>query len=92
MTFPVQIEFGSKAISTTMYALPRPGDHITCAFPSAGIPQLFLVVREVWFHQPGEFEGKECRDPFRIVVTTDGDPAHVEQNEGVFKKLAAGGE
>jgi hypothetical protein len=90
MTFPVQIELGNHAISTHLHALPRPGDHIHCAFPSAGIPKLFLVVKEVWFHQLSDFEGKECREPFRTVVTTDGDPAHAEHNDAVFKKLVSG--
>ena len=90
MTIPVQIEHGNHAISTHLNALPRPGDHIECAFPSAGIPKLFLVVKEVWFHQTADFEGKECKEPFRIVVTTDGDPDQREHNEAVFKKLISG--
>ena len=91
MTFPVQIEHHSHAIVAHLHALPRPGDRITCSFPTAGIPTLFLVVKLVYFHQPAasEIDGKECREPFRIAVTTEGDPDHREHNESVFQRLAA---
>jgi hypothetical protein len=44
-------------------------------------------VQRVYFHQPVEFEGKECPEPFRIVITTGDDPDMAKQNEQVFKNL-----
>jgi hypothetical protein len=89
MTFPVKIEHGNHAITAHLHALPRPGDRITCEFPSSGIAMVFLVVTGVNFHQPSTFEGKECPDPFWIAVTTDGDPDQRAHNEAVFEKFAA---
>jgi hypothetical protein len=89
-TFPVQIELGNHVIGASVYALPRPGDNIECAFPGSGIPKMLLVVTGVYFHQTVEFEGKQCPEPFRIVVTTDGHPDHREHNDEIFKKLIPG--
>jgi hypothetical protein len=87
MTFPVQIEYGTKDITAHLHALPRPGDRIHCAFPSAGISRVFLVVKYVSFRQLGDFVGKVCREPFGIVVWAVDDPDHLEHNKAAFPKL-----
>jgi hypothetical protein len=89
MNFTVQIEFGAHAISAQVHALPRPGDKIVCAFPSAGIRRVFLVVKYVSFRQTSEFEGKECREPFGIVVFMEGDPEQRAHNEAALKEAAS---
>ena len=74
MTFPVRIEMGNHVIHTQMHALPRVGDRINCAFPASGVPRMHLIVKTVRFHQTADFEGRESKEPFAIVVFTDGDP------------------
>lgn len=87
MTIPVQIEFGNHAITASLHALPRVGDKIFCAFPSSGVPKMFLVVTGVHHRQSVDFDGKECPEPFWITLTTDGDPAQQELNDAAIASL-----
>jgi hypothetical protein len=90
MTFPVRIEHGNHVINTQMHALPREGDRVHCAFPASLPVMLYLRVAHVWFHQPGEFEGRDCPEPFNIVITTEGDPKFKKENAAAMKKLVEG--
>jgi len=40
----------------------------------------------VCFHQESDFEGRECREPFAIIVTTDDDPDHIERNRAALEQ------
>lgn len=90
MTIPVQIEHGNHAITAHLHAVPRVGDTLTCAFPSSGVPKVILLVKCVSHHQVGDFDGKECREPFHISVTTDDHPDHVEQNRAALARAMKG--
>jgi hypothetical protein len=88
MSIPVQVQFCNHVLQTHMPALPRVGDRVSCSFPASGIPRLYLQVARVYFHQPHvDFEGKECPEPFSVVVTTEDDPDHATKNAAAFKKL-----
>jgi len=90
MTFPVRIEHGNHVINTQMHALPREGDRLHCAFPASLPVKLFLRVDHVWFHQPVDFEGRDCPEPFTIVVTTEEDPKFKKENTAAMKTLLGG--
>jgi hypothetical protein len=87
MPFPVIIQHGSHNASVRVYALPRSGDRMNCAFPSSGIPPLHLVVERVYFREPSD-----PAEPFAIVVMTEGDPDPTLKaaNERVFRDLVSG--
>lgn len=87
MTIRVQIEHATHAITAHLHAVPRVGDRIVCAFPSSGLPRLFLLVSGVSHYQQADFEGKECTEPFGIAVTTEGDPEHEERNQAAIAAL-----
>jgi hypothetical protein len=89
--FPVRIENGGSVIHTLMHALPRKGDQIRCKFP-ASIPTkqlLFLRVTGVSFNQTCEFEGRECPEPFAIVITTDDVPEFKKHNADAVAEVVA---
>ncbi len=88
MSIPVQIEFGNHVVHAKFYALPRVGDKIDVAFPASGIPRLLLRVTSVNFHQPCEFEGRDCPEPFLMAITTDDDPKFAERNAAEIMKVA----
>ncbi|MDQ7814216.1 MAG: hypothetical protein RDU25_00195 [Patescibacteria group bacterium] len=86
MSIPAQVEFGNHVVHAKFHALPRVGDRIDLAFPASGVPRLLLRVTGVNFHQPCDFEGRDCPEPFAIVITTDDDPAFADKNAAVMKK------
>jgi hypothetical protein len=91
MPFPVRIQHGNHVLNTQMHALPRKDDLLRCSFPSAGIPTLLLQVAQVSFHQPRVgFEGRECPEPFDIVIEVDEDPDAHAENADAMKRIARG--
>jgi hypothetical protein len=90
----VRIEYGTRVSIAQVPALPRKGDRISCSFPHSGIPMLYLVVKDVWFHEPPEakFDERRCLAPFSITVTTDDDPDPElkARNVAVMKHLVPG--
>lgn len=90
MTISVRVELGNHTLMTQMPAVPSKGDTITCSFPASRIPRVVLRVTGVFFHQPTEdYDAKVCKDPFRVVVTTEADPTN-EYTVEFFDKLANG--
>jgi hypothetical protein len=89
MTFPVRIEHGNHVINTLMHALPRKGDRVRCSFPASLPVNLVLRVTDVSFNQACDFTGRECPEPFAIVITTDSDPEFAKRNEDAVTKLVA---